>query len=138
MNTYEELRETFPQLCKIADENNLVIDCVKLKHLRAFAIPGTIVIDLSQFDDESEVKVCLAHELGHNLTLSFYTLDTLDTLEQKEAAADRWAIYTLIPFKEYLEALTKGCKSPCELAKCFGVTEVFASKAIQVYGGMNH
>lgn len=82
----------------------------------------------------ADEKVCLAHELGHCLTLSFYNIySPLDIRGKHERKADNWAIKKLVPKTRYKNAIRSGYDSVYLLSEYFGVTADFMQKAIDYY-----
>lgn len=82
----------------------------------------------------AEEKVCLAHELGHCETGSFYNIySPFDVRVKHEHRADNWAIKKLVPKDELIAAVKRGCVEKWELAEEFGVTEEFMVKAVSYY-----
>lgn len=94
-----------------------------------------IGIDPLQIETEADERVHLAHELGHCVTGSFYSIySKLDVREKHEVRADRWAIRQLMPVDEFIFVVTqKGITTPWEIAEYFGVTEDFVHKATDYY-----
>lgn len=85
----------------------------------------------------ADEKVCLAHELGHCETMSFYNVySPLDIRGKHERRADIWAIKKLIPKSRYLWALKHGYRDIYSLAEYFEVTPEFARKAADYYGAL--
>lgn len=81
-------------------------------------------------------KVCLAHELGHCMTYSFYNIySPFDIREKHEKKADKWAIKKLIPKTNYMRAVKNGYDNVFSLAEYFGVTTDFMQKAVDFYKG---
>ena len=79
-----------------------------------------IAIDPWKMNTVAEETVCLAHELGHCETGSFYSPHTAFELrERMENRADKWAIRTLIPKSDLTAALRGGCTELWELAERF-------------------
>lgn len=88
--------------------------------------------DLSGADE----KVCLAHELGHCATSSFYNIySPFDVRGKHEKRADKWAIKKLVPQNLFNKALRSGCEDIYSLAEYFGVTADFMQKAVELYKG---
>ena len=93
-----------------------------------------IGIDPWKMETLAEELVCLAHEVGHCETDSFYDPTTGLPVKQKcENRADRWAIRKLIPREEFLSAVAEGCTTVWQLAERFNVTEEFMKKAMCYY-----
>ena len=79
-------------------------------------------------------RVHLAHELGHCVTGSFYSIHTaVDSRRRHENRADKWAIRQLIPVDQLDDAIADGCTDLWALAERFGVTESFVKKAVCLY-----
>jgi len=92
-----------------------------------------IGLDEPQLTNADE-RVCIAHELGHCLTGSFYNRYAARELRRKlENHADKWAIETLVPPEEYRAAIDSGCTELWQLAERFQITEAFARKVICWY-----
>ncbi len=80
-------------------------------------------------------KVCLAHELGHCATYSFYNVySPLDIREKHENRANKWAIKKLVPKNRLENAIHLGYDNIYMLSEYFGVTADFMKKAINYYG----
>ena len=96
-------------------------------------------MDAGVCDGGAHETVHLAHELGHCLTGSFYSIHTaVDTRQRHEIRADKWAIRQLIPVEALDDAIASGCQTTWELAEHFGVTEAFVRKAVclHVHGNL--
>lgn len=82
----------------------------------------------------AQETVCLAHELGHCETGSFYNPRTgFDLRQRHENRANKWAIRKLIPASDLDQAVANGYREPWQLAEYFGVTEDFMRSAICLY-----
>ena len=82
----------------------------------------------------ADERVCLAHELGHCETMSFYNIySPFDIREKHERRANLWAINRLIPKKKYEAALKQGYDNVYSLAEYFNVTVSFMQKAVDYY-----
>lgn len=100
------------------------------------ALDGELFVALDPSVSGAEERVCLAHELGHCETMSFYNLySPLDIRGKHERRADRWAIGKLVPRSAYFRALRAGYTDVHALAEYFGVTEDFMKKAADYYSG---
>ena len=122
----EELYET-------ADENSIDIYYYPLCHMVSVSMPNVVAIDVDNIDTIAEEKECLAHELGHCMTGSFYTIDTLETRGRMEARANRWAVKKLLPFSELNEAVISGIYETWDLAEYFELPESFIKTALDYY-----
>ncbi len=82
----------------------------------------------------AEEVVCLAHELGHCETGSFYNQKNIyDRWGRHEYRANKWAIKRCVPKNELETAIRAGFTEPWELAELFEVTEAFMRKALFYY-----
>lgn len=67
--------------------------------LRAFAIPGSIAVDYSKFESMTELIRVIAHEIGHQMTKSYYKADAPAAVKAEcERQADEWAAAHLIGY----------------------------------------
>ena len=97
-----------------------------------------IGLDLPHRRSRNELRVRLAHELGHCVTGSFYNrFSPCDIRKLHENRADKFAVRTLIPEAALNEAVSQGCTEPWELADRFGVDEAFLKKAVCLYTNGN-
>lgn len=93
-----------------------------------------IALDPWKLGTVAEETVCLAHELGHCETGSFYTpCSPLALRSRMENRADRWAVEHLISPEALEAAFRAGCTEAWQLAEHFGVTEAFIRKAVSLY-----
>lgn len=123
------------RLYEAADTQGLTVVAFPMRHLTAIALPdGVIGLNPDKVDTTAGETVCLAHEMGHCLTGTFYSAD--DDVYRKgrcEQRADRWAMERLVPLGELKAALRRGVSRPYELAEHFGVTEEFVCKCLEYY-----
>ena len=121
-------------LYDIADLNNIAVYHFPLHPLKSMSIPNTIAIDADQIHTSQDEKKCLAHELGHCMTCSFYhSTSKYEIRSRMEHRADRWAVHNLIPFSEFCKALQNGITERWQLAEYFDVTEDYIDKAARLY-----
>ncbi len=93
-----------------------------------------VCLDLPHRRTRRELRMRLAHELGHCVTGSFYNrCSPGDIRRLHENRADRWAVETLIPVQALDEAVASGITEPWELAEHFGVDVPFLQKAVSLY-----
>ena len=118
-----------------AEKNQIEVDYFPMRQVAAVSFPeGWVALDVDKLRDTAEEKACLAHELGHCATGSFYNINSpCDLREKKEACAARWAIRTLIPEDELDRVVADGVTEPWELAEVFGVPEPFMRQAMAFY-----
>ncbi len=89
-----------------------------------------VALDPWKMETLAQETTCLAHELGHCSTGSFYDPHAaLDVRRRHENRADKWAIARLVPRAAFQRALSAGCDSIPALAEHFGVTEGLMRKA---------
>ena len=125
------------RLYEIAEEQGVRVVSFPLPECRSIAMPlasGAVVgIDCSAPMTHAEETVCLAHELGHCATGSFYSRKTpFETRERCERRADVWCIRRLIPPQTLRRLLREG-RDADEIAEILGVTEDCVVKAYYYY-----
>ena len=126
-------------LYELAEQQNIeVIEC-SLPQSGSLSIMDEngkcyIGIDESVMDGDALERVHMAHELGHCVTGSFYSIDTaIDCRQRHENRADKWAVKRIIPVDELDDAVADGYTEIWELAEKFGVPEPFMRKAVCLY-----
>lgn len=93
-----------------------------------------VAMDYKQIESASEERTRLAHEIGHCVKGAFYNrYSKFDLMCRHEYRANKWAIETLMPFDEVIEALKSGYEQVWELAEYFEVTEDLVRKAFWIY-----
>ncbi len=93
-----------------------------------------IGLDLPHRRSRNELRVRLAHELGHCVTGSFYNRwSPCDIRKLHENRADKYAVRALISEEALDEAVAEGHTDPWDLADYFGVDESFLKKAVCLY-----
>lgn len=127
---------TTGDLRKLAAARGINIDERPMRALRAISFPqGWIAIDPAKFPTEAAYKCCIAHELGHCLTGSFYKVDSpAADKERCERAANEYAARLLMPAEAVLSAFQDGQGRLSTLAARFDVTADFAAMALDFYG----
>ena len=142
------------ELYRYAEQQNIDVDWVSMELATSLSVPlpggqYAIAINPWKMDSLSMETVCLAHELGHCETGSFYNpYAVCDVRRKHENRADKWAIAQtvpasaladkrairrLVPRAEYEDALADGCTTISALAERFGVTPEFMKKAVCLY-----
>lgn len=132
--------EKLNKLYDLAEQQNYdVIDCdlstINQKGM-IFKIKNktSILIDYNRIETTAEETVITAHEIGHAETDSLYKVNSSqEEINRSEYQATKWAVKNLIPFPEYLEALTNGIVEKWQLAEHFNVTEDFILKTHYIY-----
>ena len=126
---------TLFRLCQLAEQFGIEIDYFTMRDTKSLALPqGWIALDTDHIESTTEAKVCLAHEMGHIETNSFYNVHSpLDVRQKHENRANKWAIKQLITEEELYEAVANGHTEIWDLADYFDVTEEFMRKAVCLY-----
>ena len=128
---------TLSELYERAASEGVEIDEVEMRELRAVSFPeGWIAIDRRRYENDTEYKCDLAHELGHIETGSFYNIySPFDLREKHEHKANKRAAEILMPLDEVRTALRRGYRTSWALAGWFDVTIEFAEMALGMYEG---
>lgn len=124
------------KLYKLAVKNGVTVDRFPMsENFSASVVMGSkyfIAVDNNL--SGAEEKVCLAHEMGHCITGSFYNIYApLDIREKHEHRANCWAIKKLVPEQKLFSACKNGYDNIYSLAEFFGVTPDFMQKAVNYY-----
>ncbi len=125
-----------------AERRNIDVDWIPMRRATSLSVPledgYAIALDPWKLGTLAQETVCLAHELGHCETGSFYNrYAALDVRQQHENRADKWAIRRLVPEDDLDAAMADGCDTIPALADRFGVTEPFMAKAVCWYAHGN-
>ena len=126
-------------LYEIAEQQNIVVYHFPLPTVGSVSVMDaagqcSIGLDLPHRRSRNELRVRLAHELGHCVTGSFYNrYSPADNRKRHENRADRWAVGRLIAREALDEAVAEGHTEPWDLADYFGVDETFLKKAVCLY-----
>lgn len=126
------------RLYNIAEKNGVTVERFDLRENGSVSVKSgkNLYVALDNGMCGANEKVCLAHELGHCVTLSFYNMySPLDIRGKHERKAQSWAIKTLIPKSKLKTALKKGYDNVYSLAEYFGVTADFMLQAVEFYKG---
>ncbi len=130
---------TLLDLYEYAEDQGIDVDWVPLEQATSLSIPlpdGSYAIAVNpwKLDTLEQETVCLAHELGHCKTGSFYNRHAaLDIRQKHENRADKWAIQHLIPVEDLDEAVAGSCEDIPALSEHFCVTEDLMRKAVCWY-----
>lgn len=93
-----------------------------------------INIDSSKITSESEKRICLAHELGHCISGTTYTIYHSPYYRgSAEYLADYKACQLLMPIDQFLAVIHQGVVEKWDLAEHFNVPETFVKRAIEIY-----
>lgn len=126
-------------LYEYAEDHGIDVDWIPMARATSLSISlpdgsYAIAIDPWKMDTLGQETVCLAHELGHCRTGSFYNrLATLDIRKKHENRADKWAVRHLISADQLDDAVANGYDTLWDLAEHFGVTEDFMRKVVCWY-----
>ena len=121
-----------------AERRNIDVDRIPMRRATSLSVPlgdrYAIALDPWKLGSLAQETVCLAHELGHCETGSFYNqYAALDVRQRHENRADKWAIQHLIPVEDLDEAVVEGCEDIPALSEHFCVTEDLMRKAVCWY-----
>ena len=121
-----------------AERRNIDVDWIPMRRATSLSVPlgdrYAIALDPWKLGSLAQETVCLAHELGHCETGSFYNqYAALDVRQRHENRADKWAIQHLIRVEELDEAVADGCEDIPALSEHFCVTEDLMRKAVCWY-----
>ena len=121
-----------------AERRHIDVDWVPMRRAMSLSVPlaygYAIALDPWKLGTLAQETVCLAHELGHCETGSFYNrYAKLDVRQQHENRADKWAIRQLVPEVALDQAVADGYTDLPSLAEHFCVTVPFMRKAICLY-----
>ena len=125
-----------------AERRNIDVDWIPMRRATSLSVPlgdgYAIALDPWKLGTIAQETVCLAHELGHCETGSFYNqYAALDVRQRHENRADKWAIRRLVPEDDLDADMADGCDTIPALADRFGVTEPFMAKAVCWYAHGN-
>lgn len=121
-------------LLEFAKSEHIKIDVYPMNKVKACSIPHSIAINPNKIKTNRELKECLAHELGHQATGSFYKLNSkFETRSRMEERATRWAVQALISAKDLKRAFKKGYTEVWQLAEYFDVPENFIKDTVRIH-----
>ena len=121
-----------------AERRNIDVDWIPMRRATSLSVPlgdrYAIALDPWKLGSLAQETVCLAHELGHCKTGSFYNRHAaLDIRQKHENRADKWAIRQLVPEDALDQAVADGYTDLPSLAEHFCVTVPFMRKAVCWY-----
>lgn len=120
----------------MAEKRGVMVDRFDVRQNKSVSVKlgDNLYVGLDNNLSGASEKVCLAHELGHCLTCSFYNVySPFDIREKHEKRADKWAINRLVPKSQYKKAVKNGYDNIFLLADYFNVTAEFMEKAVKLY-----
>ncbi len=135
-DTLKNAGMTTTDLYRTAENGGIMVERFPLGLCRSLSanLDNRRFVALDSSVSGAEERVCLAHEIGHCATMSFYNIySPLDIRGKHERRADRWAIEKLVPKSEYKKALKSGYTEIHQLSEYFGVTEDFMRKVAEYY-----
>ena len=127
------------ELYRIAEKDGIAVErfLLELNKSVSLCMSGDLFIGLDRSLCGADERVCLAHELGHCETMSFYNVySPCDVRGKHERRASIWAIKKLIPKTKYYWAVRHGYTDIYALAEYFSVTPEFATKTAEYYGSL--
>ncbi|SJZ59826.1 ImmA/IrrE family metallo-endopeptidase [Anaerorhabdus furcosa] len=125
-------------LLNYADDNNYPVFFKRMNVTKSLSVELDdmlcINIDESKFETESEKIVCLAHELGHCISGTLYTINHSNLYRgSAEYRADYRAAQLVMPIDELKECILKEITEVYDLATFFGITEEFVKRILYIY-----
>lgn len=126
------------RLYALAAKNNIPIDenCPESLISLSVKLPsGLRIISVCNSEKTSFTKLeCLAHEMGHCITDSFYAgYSPLELRSKHETKANEWAVNEIIPFSALCKAVKCGNRELWQLAEYFNVSHRFVEGAIRIH-----
>lgn len=133
-NGGNQMNREMTNLYNYAENNHIDVDYFPMEATKSLSIRGAVALNPKMIKSESETIICLAHELGHQATNSFYKIKSkFETRERMEEQAKRWAAARLVPLSDLKIALKNGITEIWELAEHFNVTTDFMEDVIRIY-----
>lgn len=125
-------------LYDVAKEHNCYITQNKTKASKSFVMETNdayyINIDASRIETSAEKRVCLAHELGHCISGTTYTINHSSLYRgSAEYKADYRAAQLIMPICDLKDCICRGITEKYELAEYFNVTEEFIDRTLYIY-----
>lgn len=125
-------------LLKYADKNNYQVLFHKTNEIRSFSMELQqklyINLDETQFESEIEKRVCLAHEIGHCISGTTYTLNHSKLYRgSAEYKADYRAAQLLMPIEKLKECIMNGITDKYDLAEFFNIPDYFVDRSLYIY-----
>lgn len=129
---------TLNNLYDYADKQGFNTYYFPMSEVQSISFPdGTIAIDAHKIATVEE-KVCLAHEIGHCITDSFYNIySPLDIRSKHEHRANKWAYQQLLPYDQLMRVVESGLTEVWKIAEYFELTDEFTAKAVAYYQSHN-
>lgn len=132
------------QLEQTIFDNGISLYSHNLEELKAFSMPGAIVVDHFNIDSDMEYRIVLAEELGHCMENAFYPLGYCDSANRlkricigcAERRAKNYAIKSLVSVDDLKLALST-CNNDCEAAEMLNITESFLRESVNYYTEKN-
>ncbi len=124
------------RLYSMAEKSGITVERFDLRENGSVSVKSgkNLYVGLDNKISGALEKVCLAHELGHCATMSFYNIySPLDVRGKHERRAQAWAIKKLIPKYKLSKAFKSGYDNIYSLAEYFGVTADFMQQAVDYY-----
>lgn len=122
-------------LYEIAESANIRIDRAFLPKNKSLSvrIGNENYIGIDRDLNGAVERTCLAHELGHCETCSFYDINApLNLRCKQEYHANKWAVLRCVPLPELIELIRLKYQRH-EIAEYFGVTEQLIQIACTYY-----
>ncbi|MEF9892607.1 MAG: ImmA/IrrE family metallo-endopeptidase [Anaerorhabdus sp.] len=125
-------------LLEFAEINNYQVFFNEIEDIKSISLEYNnklfINIDESKFDTEREKRVCLAHEIGHCISGTLYTINHSNLYRgSAEYRADYRAAKLVIPINQLKECIVNGIIEKYEIAEYFNITEEFVDRVLYIY-----
>jgi len=94
----------------------------------------SILMDYSQIHTDVEEKCCLAEEIAHYYTDSYYTLNSDQTfIDKQEYRANKWKCLVCVPLKSILDCFKNGITNLFDIAQELSVEPNMVEFAYNYY-----
>lgn len=126
-------------LFKVAEDYNYHIYNRRTKNSKSFIVEiGNeyhINIDKRKTINHADEHVCMAHELGHCISGTTYTVYHTPLYRgSAEYRADYRAAQLLVPIDKLNDCIKWGITEKYDLAEYFAVTDEFIERVLYIYG----
>lgn len=127
---------------QLISDNGIKLYNFAMKNLKAFSLPGKIIVDHFNIDSDMEYRIALTEELGHCNYDAFYPLEIcFDKLQEfriakAERRAKDYAILKLVPLTNLKFAL-QNCDSDYAAAEILDITVTFLRESVEFYERKN-
>lgn len=93
-----------------------------------------INLDMNRMNTEEDVRVSLAHEIGHVQSGTLYFNNSTKLYKgSAEYRADYRAAQIVMPIYDLKDCISKGITETYDLAEFFGITEEYVKRILYIY-----